>query len=244
MSDIRRMIAKNVASLLHDGDFVNLGVGMPTLVSTFLKPGCDIVLHGENGSTGLGGELPFAGMYDSPEVLHDWMVARMGDWSGGLDGHKDLVNAGGNHTKLLPGAACFDSCVSFAMARGGRLDATVLGAMEVDSHANLANWMIPGKRESGMGGAMDIVCGCKKVIIAMEHCNRKGMPKIVNECSLPLTAKNCVSHVVTELCMIDFVDGEMIVTAIAPGITPEEVQAKTEPKLTFAPDMRLMELDE
>ena len=240
MSNMRRMIAKNAALLLHDGDLVNLGVGMPTLVSQFLPEGLEVVLHGENGSTGLGMELPKEGVYDSPETLKKWMEIRRGDYGDFMEGHKDLVNAGGNHTKLVPGAACFDSCMSFAMARNGRLDATVLGAMEVDSHANLANWMIPGKRESGMGGAMDIVCGCKSVIITMEHCNRKGQPKIVNECSLPLTAKACVNHIVTELCMIDFVDGDMIVTAIAPGVTPEEVQAKTEPKLIFADDLKEM----
>ena len=244
MSDVRRMIARNVAAMLHDGDFVNLGVGIPTLVSAFLPPERDIILHGENGSAGLGGELPFAGLYDSAEVLHDWMEARRGEFEGSMEGHKDLVNAGGNHTKLLTGASCFDSCVSFAIARGGHLDATVLGAMQVDREGNLANWMIPGKRESGMGGAMDIVAGCGNVIIAMEHCSRKGAPKILEQCTLPLTAKGCVKHIVTELCIIDYVDGQMVVSALAPGVEPEEVQAKTEPALVFADDLRTMLLDE
>lgn len=234
----RDIIAKNIAAMLNDGDFVNLGVGIPTLVGKYLPEGVEVILHGENGTAGLGAELEWAGLYDDEATLLDWRKQHRGMIPDALEGHKDLVNAGGNHTKLISGAACFDSLISFAIARGGHLDVTVLGGMQVDEHGNLANWKIPGKRESGMGGAMDLVAGTKKVIVAMEHCARDGSPKILQRCSLPLTGSNVVDCVVTELCILKLTDKGQVpgfeVTAMAKGLTRQELQRYTEAKLVFS----------
>lgn len=243
MSDVRNIIAKNIAPLLHKGDLVNLGVGIPTLVCNYIAPEEEIMLHGENGSVGLAEELPFAGIYDTPETLHAWQSARMGrKKDAAQSGHKDLVNAGGNVVTLLPQGCCFDSCISFGIARGGHLDATVLGGMEVDESGNLANWMVPGKRVSGMGGAMDLVAGAKKVIVAMEHCTKEGEPKLLHQCRLPLTGMHCVDYVVTELCVIKVTKDGFRVVAMYPGITKEMLQEKTEAKLSFAEEIKAMEV--
>lgn len=242
MSDVRHIIAKNVAPLLEKGNVVNLGVGIPTLVGNYIPPEREILLHGENGSVGLGEEFPLHGIYDSAEMLEEWSRAHKGKQKDAiLNGHKDLVNAGGNATTLLPQASCFDSCISFGIARGGHLDATVLGGMQVDEEGNLANWMVPGKRVTGMGGAMDLVAGAKKVIIAMEHCTKEGKPKLLHRCSMPLTGMRCVDYVVTELCVVRMTEDGFEVIAIYPGVTREILIEKTEAKLRFAEDMKMME---
>lgn len=243
MSDVRNIIAKNIVPLLKKGTLVNLGVGIPTLVGNYISPDAEIMFHGENGSAGLDKELPFSGIYDSAEVLQGWLSARKGRKKGAAQsGHKDLVNAGGNAVTLVPQASCFDSCISFAIARGGHLDATVLGGMEVDERGNLANWMVPGKRISGMGGAMDLVAGAKKVIVAMEHCTKDGKPKLLQQCTLPLTGAHCVDYVVTELCVIKVTEKGFEVIAMYPGVAKNTLQEKTEAKLYFAPEMKAMEV--
>lgn len=238
----RDIIAKNIAKLLNDGDFVNLGVGIPTLVSKYVPYGVSVTIHGENGSAGLGGELPYDGIYNDAETLRLWSEEHRGETEDGVFGHKDLCDASGNMTQLLPGACCFDSCMSFAAIRGGHLDVTVLGGMQVDVKGNLANWMIPGKREGGMGGAMDLVAGAKKVIIALEHTDRNGAPKLIEECTLPLTGKGCVDMVVTELCMIKITDKGFLVTAMSPHTTEAELRGKTGANLRFMSRMRVMEV--
>ena len=242
MTDKRNIIAKNIARMLQDGDFVNLGVGIPTLVGNYLPEGVRVILHGENGSAGLDSELAFDGIYDSAGTLRRWQAEHKGGHSNYREGHKDLVNAGGNAATLVAGASCFDSCVSFAIARGGHLDMTVLGGLQIDEEGNLANWMVPGKRVNGMGGAMDLVAGAKTVVVAMEHCARDGSPKILRRCTLPLTAASCVSIVVTEYCVIRVGESGLLVTAMVPGTTREQLQGMTEAKLSFAGDMAEMEV--
>ena len=221
----RDIIAKNIALMLHDGDFVNLGVGIPTLVGKYIPEGVEVILHGENGAAGLGAELDPEGLYDNGETLLLWRENHRGILPNALSGHKDLANAGGN-------------LVSFAIARGGHLDMTVLGGMQVDEEGNLANWKIPGKRESGMGGAMDLVAGTKKVIVAMEHCAKDGSPKILSRCTLPLTGAHVVDYVVTELCVLKLNDKGQLpgfeVISIMPGISREELQDKTGAVLHFS----------
>lgn len=235
MMDNREIIAKNIAPMLKDGDFVNLGIGIPTLVSKYIPKDVTVLLHGENGS--IGQDHIF-----QVERNHakEWEACHQGDRTNWQTGHKDLGNAGCAYISLIPGGACFDSAVSFAMARGGHLDATILGGLQVDSHGNLANWIVPGKRVNGMGGAMDLVSGAKRVIIAMEHCAKDGSSKILKHCTLPLTAIGCVDVIVTEKCIIEFVDGIMTVTKIAPNVTREELVAMTEATLTFADDVEEM----
>ena len=240
--DIRKTIARNIAAMLKDGDFVNLGIGIPTLVGNYIPEGVEISFHGENGFVGQDEELDKNYIYESPQTLRNWLDTHGGESFDyrSKEGHKDLVNAGGFSITLQPGRCCFDSSVSFAIARGGHLDVTVLGGLQVDRHANLANWMVPGKKINGMGGAMDLACGAKKVIIAMEHCARDGSPKIVEECTMPLTALGCVDVVVTECCIIEFQDGRPVVTAMAAGLTEAELQERTGTKLHFAENIAEM----
>ncbi len=242
MSDVRKIIAKNIAEMLCDGDFVNLGIGIPTLVANYIPEGIDVILHGENGFTGQDRELDMPDIYKDIETYKAWLNAHGGEQTDHLsgEGHRDLVNAGGFYITLLPIASCFDSSISFAIARGGHLDVTVLGGLQVDRHGNLANWMVPGKKINGMGGAMDLATGAKKVIIAMEHCTRDGSPKILEQCDMPLTALNCVDVIVTELCVIEVRDEALVVTAMFPGVTREELQKKTGAKLVFAEKIREM----
>jgi 3-oxoacid CoA-transferase B subunit len=207
MADIRELIVKRVAGFFRDGDLVNLGIGMPTMVANYIPAGINVQLQSENGFIGLG-PSPAPGTED-----------------------KDTVNAGGALVTILPGGACFDSATSFALIRGGHVDATVLGALEVDEKGNLANWIVPGKMVPGMGGAMDLVVGAKKVIIAMEHTTKDGAPKILKKCTLPLTAVNAVDWIVTELGVMEMTDKGIVLRELAPGVTVEDIQSKTEATL-------------
>lgn len=212
---IREVIAKRVALELKDGDVVNLGIGLPTLIPNYLKPGVSVVLQSENGMIGMG---------KTPEP-------------GKEDPH--YINAGGG--AILPdvGAASFDSATSFGIIRGGHVDISILGALQVDEKGDLANWNIPGKMVPGMGGAMDLLTGTRKVILAMEH-TAKGNPKIMKKCTLPLTAKGQVDMIVTEMCVIEVTDKGLVVTEIHPEFTKEDIIAATEATLIFSPDIKPM----
>ncbi|MGR5065448.1 3-oxoacid CoA-transferase subunit B [Photobacterium sp. DNB22_13_2] len=212
---IRRMIAWRVAQELHDGDVVNLGIGLPSLVANETSSDIEILLQAENGLIGIG-EMP-----DETNI------------------DPDLVNAGGQPITATAGACTFHSADSFTIIRGGHVDATVLGALQVDQLGNLANWIIPGKMVPGMGGAMDLVVGAKKVIVAMEH-TVKGKPKLLKHCSLPLTAANQVDLIVTELGVIKITEQGMMLTELAPGTTIDEIQAATEAELIISPDLKAM----
>jgi len=202
--DSRNIIAKRVAGFFKDGDLGNVGIGLPTLVVNYLPPDIDVMLHSENGFIGLG---PAPG----PDEVD-----------------KDIVNAGGYPVTIMPGGCCFDSAFSFSLARGGHVDITVLGALEVDEKGGLASWHIPGKLVPGMGGAMDLASGAKKVIIAMEHTTKDGAPKILNKCRLPLTAVGVVDIIVTELGVMEVTNEGIVLRELASGVTAEDIQAKTE----------------
>ncbi|MGZ3579226.1 MAG: 3-oxoacid CoA-transferase subunit B [Syntrophales bacterium] len=211
--DSKEIIARRIALELKDGDIVNLGIGLPTMVSNYLPKGVNIMLQSENG---------FIGLAPVKEV------------------DPDLVNAGGKPVGLVSGAAIFDSATSFMLIRGGHVDVTVLGGLQVDSKGNLANWMVPGKMIPGMGGAMDLVSGAKKVIVGMEHTAKGGDPKILVNCDLPLTGKGVVNVIVTELAVIRVIPLGLILEEVAPGVTAEEVIAKTQAKLTISPNLTTM----
>lgn len=204
MSDSRELIAKRVARFFKAGDLVNLGIGLPTAVANYIPASSNILLHSENGFIGVG-PTPAAG----------------GE-------QKDVVNAGGLPVTIVAGGACFDSAMSFAIIRGRHVAATVLGALEVDEKGNLANWMVPGKMVPGMGGAMDLVAGARKVIIAMEHTTKDGAPKILKNCTLPLTAAGEVDYIVTELGVMEVRPEGIVLLELAPGVSAEEIQARTE----------------
>jgi acetate CoA/acetoacetate CoA-transferase beta subunit len=217
-NQVREVIAKRVAKELKDGNVVNLGIGLPTLVPNYLPKDVELVLQSENGMLGMG-PTPEAGFED-----------------------ENLLNAGGGYITAKSGASTFTSAQSFCIIRGGHVDATILGAMQVDEQGDLANWMIPGKLTPGMGGAMDLLIGAKYVILAMEH-TAKGAPKILKKCTLPLTAKGQVNKIVTEMGVMEITKEGIVLQEIHPEFTVEEVQAATEASLIISPDLKPMDLN-
>jgi 3-oxoacid CoA-transferase subunit B len=218
MALTREQIAQRVARELRDGFYVNLGIGIPTLVSNFVPKGIEVVLQSENGMLGVG-PYPLEGEEDP-----------------------DLINASKETVTAVKGTAYFSSAESFAMIRGGHIDLAILGALEVSEKGDLANWLVPGKMVKGMGGGMDLVSGAKRVVVTMEHATKEGKPKVLRQCSLPITGRRCVSAICTDRAWIDVTSDGLVLREIAPGETFDSVQELTEPRLVVAPDVRPMQL--
>ncbi len=215
----KEQIAKRIAQELQDGFYVNLGIGIPTLVANYIPEGVEVVLQSENGLLGMG-PFPFEGEEDA-----------------------DLINAGKQTITTVAGSAFFDSAMSFGMIRAGKVDLTVLGAMEVNDRGDIANWKIPGKMVKGMGGAMDLVASAKNIIVAMQHVNKAGESKLLKECSLPITGIGCVKKVVTELGVFNINENGFELIEIAPGVTVDDVKAKTEGRLIISSALKEMQVD-
>ena len=214
----RETLALRVAKEFKDGDVVNLGIGIPTLAANYIPEGRTVLFHTENGAVGFGGSPA-----EGEEDIH-------------------MTNAGGGFVTALPGMSLFDSIEAFTLVRGGYLDITVLGAMQVSEQGDLANWLRPGRLIGGIGGAMDIVVGAKRVIAAMEHTDKKGNPKIVRECTAPLTAIRCVDTIITDMAVIDVTENGLILVEYAPGLSADDIRAATEAPLQISPDLKEMEL--